>query len=216
MLESYRVGTVKEVSVRGIIAVFAGALILILVIFVSSATAFEPGSIGLSVGGGMNVPVLDFADQSALAASIGFGFTAKMQFQLTSQLAIAGYYDFRHFDTHFTRPPTGYTGGYATYRLHTFLLNPRLYLGKEMPCSFIEVGPSGYIPYFYIPGDQSNIDMLPSELAFGVNFGYGWHTDKNDLIIRYNIFKTDRTTQTPETFIHYLTFDALLNVIPGK
>lgn len=207
---------VKEVSVKVAVIGFVAALLLISGFIGSSASAFEPGSFGLNVGGGMNFPMLDFADQSALGATLGFGFGGGATYQLGEQLAIVGSYSLRIFDTHFLEPPTGYQGGYSKYRMHSFTLNPRIYLNDEGPCAFIEFGVGGYLPYFYIPGDASEMEMLSDELELGLNFGYGWHSDKIDLALRYHIFKTSPTSLTPSTYVHYLTFDAMLNLIPQE
>ncbi|MCP4632546.1 MAG: hypothetical protein GY855_06430 [candidate division Zixibacteria bacterium] len=192
----------------------------------SGAAAFETGRIGLGIGGGINFPMLDFSDQSALAAAMGFGFTADCKYQLGNKLAVFGSYNYRFFDTDFLEPPTDYRGGYGKYRFHNFSLGPRIYFAEEVPCSFMDVGLGAYLPYFYIPGEISDEGILPDDMVFGVNVGYGWHTDKIDISLRYHLFKTDSQVirgvigspdiVTPEYFIHYFTFDAVMNLIPDE
>jgi hypothetical protein len=208
--------SLKEVLVRGIVAGFTSLILIFCIFHPSPALAFETGRPGICIGGGLNVPLLDFADQSYLGAALGFGFKAGLRYHLGGRIAAVGYYSYRSFDTHFLEPPLGYEGGYGEYRFHTFALGPRIYFGPEQPCSFMELEIGAYIPYFYIPGQASDTSMIPDNMAIGVGAGFGWHTDKVDIAIKYNLFKTKDTSYRPATFIHYLTFDAFVNLIPDE
>ena len=80
----------------------------------------------------------------------------------------------------------------------------------------MEVGAGGYLPYLHIPGPHSQADIIPQDMVFGVYWGYGWHTDVMDISLKYHIFKTKEVWYRPETFIHYLTLDALINFVRGE
>ncbi|MBD3234341.1 MAG: hypothetical protein GF315_11515 [candidate division Zixibacteria bacterium] len=193
---------------RGNVTGVVGITVTICLLLSPSTFAFEPGTFDFGIGGGFNVPLLDFSDQYTLAAAVGWSGGAQIEYQVAEKFALAAHYNFRWFDTHFVSPPTGYTGGYAEYRIHSVSLAPRIYISDEAPSSFVEVGASGFLPYFYIPGDPSAPNILPEEWAPGVNFGFGWHTGKADLLLRYNIYNTSE-----EYFIHYITFDVMFSLL---
>ncbi|MBD3168414.1 MAG: outer membrane beta-barrel protein [candidate division Zixibacteria bacterium] len=198
---------------RGIVIGIA-ALLAFGILFAPSSMAFEKGTFGIQVGGGINIPLLDFGDPYALAATVGFGFKGGVTYQLSNKWALVGYYNYRNFDTHFVEPPTGYKGGYGEYRVNTIEICPRLYFNDEMPSAFIEFGAGAYVPYFYIPGDNSEIDLVPDDFQLGFNAGLGLHTKLVDVALKYNLFKGDATDVRPETWFHFITMDAMINLLP--